>query len=112
MGIEMGEKAGGGQMLEARRVVCHLVGVATDVRDLVAVAMVPLMEAGGPAQVGSRAVRCDSPLVVARDGRSVVGQGGDRSFSQVVGLTGDVAARQDGGLFQVAVGEVTSHVVD
>jgi hypothetical protein len=108
----MGEKAGGSQVLEARRIVGHLVGVATDVRDLVAVAVVPLMEAGGPAQVGSRAVGCDGPFMVARDGRSVVGQSGDGSFSQVVDVTGDVTARQDGGLFEVAVGEVASHVVD
>jgi hypothetical protein len=76
----MGEKAGGGQVLEARSVVGHLVGVSTDVRNLMAVAMVPLMEAGGPAQVGSRAVGCDGPLVVSGDGRSVVREGGDGSF--------------------------------
>jgi hypothetical protein len=52
--------------------VRHHVHRALDVGDLVIVAVVPTMEAGEAAQVGSRLVRCDGTLPVPCDGGGVV----------------------------------------
>ena len=54
MAFEVGKEFRHGEMLQARGVVGHHVGLAGDVGDFVAVAVVALVEAGRPAQVGRR----------------------------------------------------------
>ena len=52
--------------------VGHFVGQALNVGDFVIVSVVPVMEAGEAAKVGSRMVQCDGALLILGNGSSVV----------------------------------------
>ena len=82
-----------------------------DVGGFLAVAVVALMEAGGSAKVGSRGIGCDGAVVLAGESWSVVGEAGKGELADVISLCRDIGPRQEGGLFQVAVGEVPGRVV-
>ena len=65
MTFEVSKEFRHGEMLQARGVVGHHVGLASDVVDFVAVAVVALVEAGRPAQVGRRCVGRNGTLTTA-----------------------------------------------
>ena len=79
---------------------------------LLAVAVVALVEAGRPAEVGGRGVGGDGAFPASGDSRGVVGEASQGELAKVEDLGGDVGTREEGGLFKVAVGEVPVGVVE
>ena len=63
-----------------------------DVCGLLAVAVVPLVQAGGATEVGSSGVGCDGAMVLAGESRSVVCEAGEGEFAYIVGLGSNVGS--------------------
>jgi hypothetical protein len=110
MEVEMGEELRDGEVLEPGRVVGHAVGGAVDVGVFLAVAVVALVEAGHAAEVGGGSSSGDGTFVLAGEGGCVIREVGEGEFPEVEGLGGDVGACDEGGLFEVAVGEIAVRV--
>jgi len=98
-------------MLEARCVISHDIFHPIDEGDLGAVAMVALMKAGDLAEVGGWPASGSAAFEVARQSGSVVGEVGNSSTPCVVGVVNVIKLDYYGGLFKVAVGNVTRWVV-
>ena len=76
MSVEVGEQVRNAEVLQAGGVVGHAIGRAVDVGNLFAVAVVPLVDAAGPAEVGAGGSGRDGAFVLAGQGRGVVGEAG------------------------------------
>jgi hypothetical protein len=94
------------ELLESGAIVGHGVGGAVDVGALFCVAVMTLVDAGGPAEVGASALGGEGTFVFAREGGSVVLQVGNGVFPDVEFLGHNVGSCQHGGLLDVTVGEV------
>ena len=99
MAFEVGKEFRHGEMLQARGVVGHHVGLASDVGDFVAVAVVALVEAGRPTQVGRRGVGRHGPLSTAGHRWRVVGEAGEGDLAEVVDGRGHVRPCEECRLF-------------
>ena len=99
------------EVLEARGVVGHAVAVSWEVRGKVAVAVIPLVQAGIATQVGGGSVGCDSPLSKPRHGGSIVREVFYGGVPDVVSGGHEVQLAEDAGLFQVTVGDHASRVL-
>ena len=85
----MGEEGGVSELLKARGIVRHDVGVAREIVSFVAVAVESLVRAGVVAEMGSGPVGRDGALRGAGDGRGVVGAGGDGDIGDVLVMSQD-----------------------
>jgi len=100
-----------GEVLEARSIIGHDIFHPVDEGDLGAVSVVALVEAGDLAEVGGWPAGSCAAFEVSRQCGSVVSQVGDGGASSVVGVGDVVQLDHHGGLFEVAVGDITRWVV-
>ena len=63
--------------------VSHGVGLACDVRDLMMVTIVAVVQAGQTAEVGSGLVRGDGTFAILGGGSNIVIEGGERELLKV-----------------------------
>ena len=92
-------------MPEAQAVVGHGAGLARDVCQTSAVAIVSLVEGKQAEQIGGGAARGDGAVVVPMDGSRVVGQGGGSGMAAINQPGEDVLMGQDTGQFEVGIGD-------
>ena len=71
--------------------------------DLIIVSVLPAMEAGEVAKVGSCLIRCDGSFLVPCSGCSVVVQGSKGGFVDIIEGGSHVHSGKDAHLFQIAV---------
>ena len=109
--VEVGEKESVGEMLEARSVVGHDIGLAWEVEGGVVVAMIALVAAGPVAEVGGRAVGGDGAFADAGDGGRVVGAVDHRGVANVMGVSHEIHLAQETSVLEVAVGDGAGWVV-
>ena len=81
--FEVGQEVGIGEMEQARRVISHRIGLAWDEESAGAVSVESLMRTSLSAEQGCRPRLGDGSLVMATEGRSVVGTILDSAVGQV-----------------------------
>ena len=84
---------------------------AVDEAHFVVVAVVALVEACQPTQVGGAHVGGNGALVVSGDGWGVVAQSGNSPLAHIEFLCDDLRLGQDARLFQITVSDVAGRVV-
>ena len=84
---------------------------AVDEAHFVVVAVVALVEACQPTQVGGAHVGGNGALVVSGDGWGVVAQSGNGPLTHIKFLGDDLRLGQDARLFQITVSDIASRVV-
>lgn len=89
----------------------ELIEIAVDEGDFVVIPVVPLVEAGEPAEVCRGSVSGRGAAIAAADGRRVVTQSGNGYLASVEFLGGDVGLGDDAHLLEVAVRQVAGRVV-
>lgn len=97
--------------MQARRVVRHEVHWSWEVVNAAAVTEGSLVVAGELAEVGSRARGRHRAFEGAGHGRGVVTHGLEGGVGDGMAVGHDVMVCEDGGIFQVAVGDVAGRVV-
>jgi len=100
-----------GEVLKSTGIIGHDIFHPVEERDLRAVTMVALVEAGDLAEVGGWSTCSSATFEVTSQSRSVVRQVGDGGASDVVGVSNVVQLCYHGRLFEVAVGNVAMGVV-
>ena len=112
MGFKVREEFIGAEVLESGGVVRHHVGLSRDVRKLICVAVVTLVEAGEATEVCRRAVGGDSTADSPAEGRCVVRETRHGELTHVVVLSDDVLSNEESSLLEVTVGDVPVRVVE
>ena len=83
--------------------VGHGVGLASNMGDLVMIAVVVVVQAGQATKIGSSLVQGDSPLAVPGDGGNIVIEGRKGEFPEIKKERGHIGVCEDAGLLQVTV---------
>lgn len=109
--FKMRQKLGVGEVLQTRRVVCHDVLLSWEEMGQVAIAVCPLVVAGEAAEGGCGSVTGHCPLAHSRHRWGVVREGFDGGVLEGEEFAHDVDLTEEGGVFQVAVGDLSVGVM-
>jgi hypothetical protein len=109
--FEVSEQISVREVLKAGSVVSHHVSLSWEEVAHVTVAVEALVVAGIAAEPGSGTITGDGAFGEARQGRGVVGAGGNGGVGDREGCRDDRGLSQLAGLLQVAVRDVASGVV-
>ena len=109
--FEVGEERSIGEVLEARGVIGHYVGLPWEEVRLMAAPMLALVTAGVVAEVSGGPFGGSGPFGQAGEARRVVCAGGDGPVSDVMACGHDGELAVDASLLEVAVGDGSRGVV-